>query len=142
MNPAAIAVFFDKMCSAVLQALICPSDGEGIFGDVSNFGVVESNGRGMLHMHSLIWLAGNLDFFDLKGKLLADSDFARRMIEYLDCVISESIELPDGGPEISRPSTRDFEDDAAYENALRKYGNAVAVTVPGDCRSNNNCVVL
>jgi len=89
MNPAAIAVFFDKMCSAV-QALVCPSEGEGIFGDVSTyFGVVESNGRGMLqlHMHSLIWLAGNLDFSDLKRKLLADSDFARRMIEYLDYII-------------------------------------------------------
>ena len=89
-------------------------------------------------MHSLIWLAGNLDFFDLKRKLLADSDFARRMIEYLDCVISESIELPDGGPEISRPSTRDFEDDAAYENALRKYGNAVASKRQIHSRSHNS----
>jgi Helitron helicase-like domain at N-terminus len=66
MNPAAIAVFFDSVCSAVLQALICPPEGEGIFGEVSTyFGVVESNGRGMLHMHSLIWLAGNLDFLNL-----------------------------------------------------------------------------
>jgi hypothetical protein len=83
-----------------------------------------------------------LDFFDLETKLLADSDFARQMIEYLDCVISESIELPDGGPEISRqisrPSTRDFEDDAAYENALRKYGNAVASKRQIHSRSHNS----
>ena len=60
------------------------------------------------------------------------------MIEYLDCVISESIELPDGGSEISRPPTRDFEDDAAYENALREYGNAVASKRQIHSKSHNS----
>jgi hypothetical protein len=60
MNPAAIAVFFDKVCTSVLEALICPrEDNIGIFGEVSTyFGAVETNGRGMLHLHCLVWLAG------------------------------------------------------------------------------------
>jgi len=56
MNPAAIAVFFDKVCTSILEALICPGEDEfGIFGDVSTyFGAVETNGCGMLHLHCLI----------------------------------------------------------------------------------------
>jgi hypothetical protein len=81
------------------------------------------------HPESLVWLAGNLDSFDLRGKMLNDPDFARQMIEYPDSVISECIdpceseEKPD---EMSLPSTRDFDADQEYVDALHKYGNAVA----------------
>lgn len=63
------------------------------------------------------------------------------MIECLGCVISESIGLAQwtSGPEISRPSILDFGDDAAYENALRKYGNAVASKQQIHSRSNSSC---
>ena len=56
MNPAAIAVFFHKVCTGILEALVSPGEGEiGIFGEVSTyFGVVETNGRGMLHLHCLV----------------------------------------------------------------------------------------
>ena len=56
------------------------------------FGAVETNGCGMLHLHCLVWLAGNLDFFDLKRKMLDDPEFAGQMIEYLDSIISERID--------------------------------------------------
>ena len=94
MNPAAIAVFFDKVCTGVLEALIKPAGGEiGILGEVSTyFGAVETNGRGMLHLHCLVWLAGNLDFFDLRSKMLDDPEFASQMIDYLDSVIFERID--------------------------------------------------
>ena len=94
MNPAAITGFFHKVCTGVLEALISPAEGEiRIFGEVSTyFGVVETNGRGMLHLHCLISLAGNLDFFDLRGKLLNDPEFARQMIDYLESIISEHID--------------------------------------------------
>jgi len=131
MNPAAIAVFFDKVCTGVLEALICPGEDKmGIFGEVSTyFGAVETNGRGMLHLHCLVWLTGNLDFFNLRTKMLEDPEFARRMISYLDSVISERIdprESDDRSNESSVPSTRHFETDQGYVNALHEYGNAVA----------------
>ena len=131
MNPAAIAVFFDKVCTGVLEALICPGEDKmGIFGEVSTyFGAVETNGRGMLHLHCLVWLTGNLDFFNLRTKMLKDPEFARRMISYLDSVISERIdprESDDRSNESSVPSTRHFETDQGYVNALHEYGNAVA----------------
>jgi hypothetical protein len=45
-------VFFYKVCTIVLEALINPLDDDmGILGEVSTyFGIVESNGRGMLHL--------------------------------------------------------------------------------------------
>jgi len=78
----------------VLEALINPRDGDmGILGDVSTyFGVVESNGRGMLHLHGFVWLTGNADFLNLREKILDDPAFSREMIEYLDSIISECID--------------------------------------------------
>jgi len=35
----------------------------------------------------LVWLAGNLDFFDLRRKLLNDPEFAHKMIDYLESII-------------------------------------------------------
>jgi Helitron helicase-like domain at N-terminus len=126
MNPAAIATFFNKVCTGIFEALISPDEGKtGILGEVSTyFGAVETNGRGMLHLHCLIWLAGNLDFFDLKNKMLDDPEFARQMIEYLDSIISERIDPcenndnPDG---ISLPTTKAFNDDQEYTDALQLW---------------------
>jgi Helitron helicase-like domain at N-terminus/PIF1-like helicase len=137
MNPAAIAIFFDRICAGVLEALICPSEGEmGILGEVSTYyGVVETNGRGMLHLHCLVWLTGNLDFYDLRKKILNEPDFARRMVEYLDSVISERIDASGGSKndgsdsqptESSCPPTQNFGNDQEYVDAMHKYANAVA----------------
>jgi hypothetical protein len=69
-EPGCHCCFFDKVCTGVLEALICPGEDKmGIFGEVSTyFGAVETNGRGMLHLHCLVWLAGNLDFFNLRNR--------------------------------------------------------------------------
>ena len=86
-------MFLDQVCTAVLEALINPQDGDaGILGDVAiYFGVVESNGRGMLHLHGFVWLTGNVDFLNLREKILHDPPISREMIEYLDSIISECI---------------------------------------------------
>jgi hypothetical protein len=53
-------------------------------------------------------MAGNLDFFDLRSKMLNDPEFAWQMVGYLDSVIAEHIEN-DGRPsEMLIPSARDF----------------------------------
>jgi len=129
MNPSAIAVFFHKVCTGIFKGLICPENGEaGILGHVSTyFGVVETNGRGMLHLHCLIWLMGNLDFVNLRERLLHDSDFSLQMVEYLDSVIYECIDSTDiVTSNDSFPSTEDFACDDTYEKELQSYANAVA----------------
>ena len=131
MNPVAIAAFFHHVCKGVLEALVCPGEGKtGILGEVSTyFGVVETNGRGMLHLHCLVWLAGNLDFLGLRGKMLQDADFARRMIGYLDSIISEQIDACESdtrADDTPPPSTQDFETGEDYLSALHSHANAVA----------------
>jgi hypothetical protein len=64
----------------------------GVLGDISNyFGVVESNGRGLLHLHTLIWIRGNLGFPHLRDRIRAENDFATRVIQYLEIIIMHSI---------------------------------------------------
>lgn len=83
-DPVAVARFFHCTCKAVLDGLLGSKPADmGILGDVSNyFGVVESNGRGMLHLHTLVWMRGNLGFNQLRDRILADSHFADRMIKF------------------------------------------------------------
>jgi len=57
----------------------------GILGDVSNhYGVVETNGRGMLHLHALVWVRGNFGFKTLRKRVLEGTTFAASMISYLE----------------------------------------------------------
>ena len=67
-NPVAVAQFFDHICKGVFDSLLHSHTGQmRILGQVSkHFGVVEMNGRGMLHVHALVWLAENLDFATLQ----------------------------------------------------------------------------
>lgn len=66
-NPVAVAQFFNYVCKAIFDGLIQSGTGRiGILGQVANhYGVVEINGRGILHLYVLIWLTGNLAFSTL-----------------------------------------------------------------------------
>jgi hypothetical protein len=67
MNPVTVAQFFHAICTGIFNALFRAGTGEdGILGNILNyFGVVETNGRGMLYLHCLIWLEGNIGFQNL-----------------------------------------------------------------------------
>jgi hypothetical protein len=93
-NPVVVAEFFKLTMHAFFTAFLRTGTGEcGILGDVSNYaGVVETNGRGMLHLHGFLWLTGNIDFPVLRQKLLSDSEFKDRVIEYLQSIIQASID--------------------------------------------------
>lgn len=40
---------------------------DGLLGPISHYyGVVETNSRGMLHLHYMLWLNGNLGLADLR----------------------------------------------------------------------------
>lgn len=134
-NPVAVAEFFHCVCKAVLRGLLATGTGQlGILGDLSNhYGVVETNGRGMLHMHALLWLRGNLAFTTLRNRLLNDSEFATRMIRYLEATIVQGIDdtIPHD-PEVSLPSTppsaKEMETDAEFLVRLSYDSNSVAQT--------------
>ncbi|KAH7021701.1 hypothetical protein B0J12DRAFT_545000, partial [Macrophomina phaseolina] len=104
----------------------------GILGDLSNhFAVVETNGRGMLHLHALAWARGNLGFTTLRNRLLNDDRFAARMVRYLESIIMQGIdESSPQDPEVSLPnmppSAKEQESDGGFHLRLSHDSNSVA----------------
>ena len=132
-NPVAVAQFFNYTCKAVFDGLLGTNTGRvGILGQVSNhFGVVETNGRGMLHLHTLVWLSGNLAFSTLRNRLLNDNIFATRMIRYLESIIMQSIDSdisdhPEPNLPNMPPSATNLETDYEFHIKLSADSNAVA----------------
>jgi len=80
-NPYAAAHFFDFIIRAMLETLmgICIHGSQvtselGILGRVTAyFGVVEAQGRGTLHLHMLMWLAGTPDSEAMEAALQTES---------------------------------------------------------------------
>ena len=134
MNPVAVAQFFHQICTGIFNALLgAGSDRPGILSQISNyFGMVEMNGRGMLHLHSLIWLLGNLEFFTLRERLQRDSDFADDMTNYLHsiikCSIDQAIENLTGlSVRLLPPPAKDPESNREFIRQLHHDSNAVAL---------------
>ena len=132
MNPVAVAQFFHYICTAFFDGLLGTSKRPGILGEVQDYyAVVETNGRGMLHLHGLIWLQGNVGLESLRGRMLENSELAQRMIRYMESVICEAID-----PEVTArkgstlateaPQAKDFSNLDDYRLALRQDALAVA----------------
>ena len=125
-NPVAVAQFFHHICEAFFTNLLRSDSGElGILGDVSgHYGVVETNGRGMFHLHSLIWLRGNGTFDNLRHRVLNDSEFTQRLISFLESIILNTVNEAVHDPEVSLfdqgiPSfPTDISDDEFYKQLL------------------------
>ena len=61
----------------------------GLLGPISHHhGILKTNGRGILHLHYMLWLSENLGLADLRTRLFEDENYATRMITYLNTIIS------------------------------------------------------
>ena len=89
-NPGAAALFFDEMMSAFIDTILRYGKKEGgLFGHCeAYYGMVEAQGRGTLHCHILIWLKGSLSPQDLRDKMASDSAFCKRMISWVESIVS------------------------------------------------------
>ena len=89
-DPYAAAKFFHFMIATILQTLlgveVTPSQvksGMGVFGRVTAyFGVVESQGRGTLHLHLLVWLK-HVPSSDEISTLLKTEEFRARVVSFI-----------------------------------------------------------
>ena len=89
INLVAITQFFYITCIAIMDHLIVSGRQDGFLGPISHhYGIVEINGRNMLHLHCMLWLSGNLSLVDIKTQLLEDEVYAFQMIIYFDTIIS------------------------------------------------------
>lgn len=85
-HPVATAKYFNYLIESILSTLIMG----GILGPAdSYFGTVESQGRGSLHLHILIWLAHTLRPSDIH-RLIQDPSFRNDLLRFLEDIIKES----------------------------------------------------
>ncbi|XP_044717282.1 PIF1-like helicase domain-containing protein [Hirsutella rhossiliensis] len=96
-DPMSSAVFFHREMTLFFEHYV-NAGGESVFGRVSQYyGAVETNERGSLHVHGLLWLEGNAHL----SSMLADSDggeqaaYRERIVRYVDSVFSEVRNGPD-----------------------------------------------
>lgn len=83
INPVAVTQFFEATCSAIFENLLHHgSTNSGLLEPVSTyFGTVETNGRGMLHLHCLVWLDGFFHLSAFRKRLLSEPGYKDRMAE-------------------------------------------------------------
>jgi hypothetical protein len=87
-HPVATAKFFNVLIKNILKYLVLG----GIVGPTSGyFGTVESQGRGSLHLHLLVWLNHNLTPAQLKEKI-HDTIFREELLKYIEDVIKEDLD--------------------------------------------------
>ena len=91
-HPVATAKFFNCLVKSILKCLVLG----GVLGPTkAYFGTVESQGRGSLHLHLLIWLNHKFTPAQLKEQIQQE-DFRTRLLEYLEDIIKEDLDLFQG----------------------------------------------
>ena len=91
-NPVAGARFFDFAVQMFLtdvlgvQVRAGSVNREGFYGPTSGYyGTVEQQGRLTLHMHMLLWIAGNLNPEEMRAKILSeDSKWRKSLLAWLE----------------------------------------------------------
>jgi hypothetical protein len=87
-HPVATAKFFHLLITNILDTMIMG----GVLGPVkAYFGTVESQGRGSLHLHLLIWLDHDMKPADMKEKI-QDATFRDKLKAYLEDIIKEDLD--------------------------------------------------
>ncbi len=95
INPIAIATFFNQTCTAIFDHLLAAGSIEGeLFGPVSTyFGIVETNGRGMLHLHCLVWLTRMTNLSNFRQRICGNPSYLGRLLHFLDHIITTSLSV-------------------------------------------------
>lgn len=86
-HPVATARFFNVLISSILTCMI----EKGVLGSIkAYFGTVESQGRGSLHLHMLIWLDHDLAPSQLKASV-QNEKFRDDLLKYLEDIIKQDL---------------------------------------------------
>ncbi|PVH91911.1 hypothetical protein DM02DRAFT_544847 [Periconia macrospinosa] len=90
-DPLSSAIFFHREVSLFFKHYVKTGE-ESVFGRISQyFGAVETNERGALHVHGLLWLQGNMHLSSLLTDIQRENQAAYRdrVMEYIDSVFTE-----------------------------------------------------
>jgi hypothetical protein len=85
------AIFFHREVSMFFEHYVKTGE-DSVFGRISRyFGAVETNERGSLHVHGLLWLQGNMHLSSILGDVGGEDQvvYRERVIQYVDSVFTE-----------------------------------------------------
>ncbi len=94
-DPISSAIFFHREISMFFEHYV-QTGNDSVFGRISQYyGAVETNERGALHVHGLLWLQGNMNLSSVLKDVVEDDQAAYRdaVIQYVDSVFAE-VSLP------------------------------------------------
>ncbi|EAU84190.2 hypothetical protein CC1G_08120 [Coprinopsis cinerea okayama7 len=90
-HPAACARFFDVIVRAFIWIILGYGQEQGLYGKCeAYFGVVEAQGRGTLHIHFLVWLAGHPSPEELRHRMASSQEYRDRLTEWLEFVMQSN----------------------------------------------------
>ncbi|XP_044714684.1 PIF1 protein [Hirsutella rhossiliensis] len=93
-DPLSSAEFFHREMTLFLENYVRVGE-ESVFGRISHYyGAVETNERGALHVHGLLWLQGNAHLSSMLVDIHGEDQAAyrERIVRYVDSVFSEDLD--------------------------------------------------
>ncbi|KAJ3516318.1 hypothetical protein NM208_g14859 [Fusarium decemcellulare] len=94
MDPVSSALFFHREVSLFFEQYVRAGE-QSVFGKISHYyATVETNERGSLHLHGLLWLEGNLGLPSLIDDMAnpGESEYRASVIRYVDSVFHECLD--------------------------------------------------
>ncbi|XP_044717333.1 ATP-dependent DNA helicase PIF1 [Hirsutella rhossiliensis] len=94
MDPVSSAIFFHREISLFFDKYVNTGQ-ESIFGKISHYyATVETNERGSLHLHGLLWLDGNMRLPNLVDDMAnpAEEGYRAQVTRYVDSVFHECLD--------------------------------------------------
>ena len=104
-DPLSSAVFFHREISLFFEHYVKVGE-DSVFGRISQyFGAVETNERGALHIHGLLWLQGNLNLSSILEDVQEQgrAQYRERIIQYVDSIFTEVRSLQYEAPILDMP---------------------------------------
>ena len=90
-DPLSSVIFFHREIEMFFKYYVRVGE-DSVFGRIGQYyGAVETNERGALHLHGLLWLKGNMHLSSLLGDIQKEDQAAYRdkVMEYVDSVFTE-----------------------------------------------------
>jgi hypothetical protein len=94
MDPVSAAIFFHREVSLFFSKYVRTGE-ESVFGKISHYyATVETNERGSLHLHGLLWLDGNMQLPSLLHDMANPEEhtYRTRVVRYVDSVFHECLD--------------------------------------------------
>ncbi|KAG1848991.1 hypothetical protein F4604DRAFT_1883848 [Suillus subluteus] len=99
--------------------------GPGVFGHCeAYYGTVETQGRGTLHCHMLLWIAGNPSPQELHNKMAADDNFKENII---NCELLYDKAKEDMDPHLEKQLQLVEMDEQSFQHKFMDFLNQLAV---------------